>query len=374
MFALTIRLNVLSSLAFLVNGAAWPAPGPAPTPVGYGLPMEGISPRTTPKARIKGRYAGHELFERADNPLSICGYVSGVRSSSVTCPGGRSCFYNSPISAAGCCYYSSDTPAACGQYTGCVPSSSLSACTGTCASDGLIIKCSNSAAPYCFTFAFPGYNNIGCATVSGSQNVLFTYSGQATDISAGPSQVQTSVVTATVTASASGGEEAGLGTNPTSTSSSSGSSSSNNSSSKKGGSNIGAIAGGAVGGLAILALFILALVWLLRRNKKSKTAAAATVTAVGAGGMQQPKPFDGVYDPQQPMSPAPQYNPAPGGFYDQAGTIPQKHEYSQQPGIQPPVGYSEISAAPPTQYQQPQYQQPPPPPAQPIYEAPTTQH
>lgn len=131
-----------------------------------------------------------------------------------------------------------------------------------------------------------------------------------------------------------------------------------------------------MGGLAILALFVLALVWLLRRNKNK--AATAAATAAGTGGIQ-PKPYDqqqqqqydtGVYDPQmsQPMSPAPQYNPVPGSFYDQAAAIPQKHEYSavhQQPVQQPGV-YN--------QYQQPQqYQQPPPPPVE-IHEAPTTQH
>jgi hypothetical protein len=40
------------------------------------------SPAITPPPQLPGRkhYAGFNIFERADNPLSVCGYVSGIRS------------------------------------------------------------------------------------------------------------------------------------------------------------------------------------------------------------------------------------------------------------------------------------------------------
>ena len=151
----------------------------------------------------------------------------------------------------------------------------------------------DTTAAYCFTFAFPGYNNIGCSEISGSEKVEWTYDGQTDSVATGPTLIQTAVMQQTTATHRPDPTSASPFERPSPTPSGSG----------RPDTNVAAIAGGAVGGCAILAIFVLGMVWLLRRNKKNELdSSAGGVAYVGMQYEQRPPVFSG----QPPPPPPPQ--------------------------------------------------------------------
>lgn len=110
-----------------------------------------------------------ELFKR-QNSLSVCGFVSGQLSDSITCS--TYCGFQTAISAVGCCtsYYSiadNTLLIGCNYYTQCYDSTAVNQCEEACLADNSVLLCTSSNSPSCiqYTFTDIGYSGFGCSTI-----------------------------------------------------------------------------------------------------------------------------------------------------------------------------------------------------------------
>ncbi|KAF2667405.1 hypothetical protein BT63DRAFT_456705 [Microthyrium microscopicum] len=127
--------------------------------------FEGMSPMPT---------AAPALVKRQAQSDSICGYLEGDPAYPLDCGAGHPCGFNTAYNWFGCCASevgsgSAAVPTGCPVATSCLPYASLSACTGACASDTLLKKCTNSATPYCGVITVSGHTSVAdylCLTTS----------------------------------------------------------------------------------------------------------------------------------------------------------------------------------------------------------------
>lgn len=260
---------VMSRLGFwtlfapsLAAAAAFPWAIPEPT---FAVPaLDESSPAPTPAPGL----GGLELFRRVA-PDAICGYLSGISTSSLTCNNkGDSCATNTYFGAHGCC--PSGSLSQCTIPTTCIPSSSMSAsCTDdSCSKDGFIAKCTGTAAPECYQYLFvystgakpQTLTEFGCAASPTTAVIERTYSGY---VDPNASSTEAPVSTKTTTATATSAQTTG----PTPLPATQSESKSNNTP---------AIIGGTIGGLIVLGVIVTLIIFLILRDRRQKREAAAS--------------------------------------------------------------------------------------------------
>ncbi|KAF2690151.1 hypothetical protein K458DRAFT_399527 [Lentithecium fluviatile CBS 122367] len=239
----------------LVAAAAFPWAIPEPTFVTPAF--DNWSPVPT-QAPVVGSL---ELFGRAA-ANEICGYLSGISTSSLTCHNSNdACATNTYYGAHGCCPQGSLS--SCTIPTTCIPSTLMSAsCTDeACSSNGFTAKCTGSAAPECYEWYFvystdkvTTLTEFGCAAEATTATIERTYSGYV-DPNASTSEtlVSTKTTTETTTPTLSAGTTPLTATQNTSKS-----------------NNTPAIIGGAIGGLVVVGAIITLIVFLLLRDRRHK--------------------------------------------------------------------------------------------------------
>ncbi|KAJ8107596.1 hypothetical protein OPT61_g8752 [Boeremia exigua] len=168
--------SILSLLAAVpaVQGAAFA--GPSPTSTSPAQAAVGISSKPTTPPSIE------ELRKRQTIDSQTCGWVDGIYSQAVTCPGTRTCMlYTAGSGMVGCCD-GTDT-INCGWATSCIDARAYktSGCGSDCLLNTLIQKCTDSAVPYCATWTFPSENVVGYGCVSYSETSTATVLQRATD-------------------------------------------------------------------------------------------------------------------------------------------------------------------------------------------------
>ncbi|KAI5815798.1 hypothetical protein BZA77DRAFT_315132 [Pyronema omphalodes] len=374
--------------------------GTTPTPVsdnGASLQMDRWSPAITPPPQLPGRkhYAGLKIFERADDPTSVCGYVSGSRVSPIACPNSGLCSFNTLLTMAECCYPTTDTPDKCLHYTSCIPSSSLDACTGACQSNTNIIKCTNPTEPHCGTYIIAAFgltfSKFGCGITPLTANAQWLYfsetqsiiSGSASGSARGAIRTLTSVSMGSRSRTFSSASSKVLGgAGSTSRAGSQGNPNNNQHTTN----NIGYIVGGVIGGLVVISALIIALVLIIQKEKARNAALAGGFAVDQEPKYEQPQQHvygqqNSQYIPQQqqqfhdheisPIDPAPQYfsgiSEMQGditGYQPPMNPVGAQYEQPQQPGQQVKYGYSgqtgtfnEMPASQPLEQQQQQQQQ-----------------
>ncbi|KAK0651398.1 hypothetical protein B0T16DRAFT_453871 [Cercophora newfieldiana] len=316
--------------AAVVRALAHPEPRATAT---IEIPLDAQSPApTTPPAL-------HEYFKRQNGngqtvlvaPDNTCGYVSAQSGAAYTCVDKTAlCVFitASGSGAAGCCG-STD----CGFRLACLDYdqiSSSSLCDSECATDTFTEKCTNAAARFCGTIAFPNgatdyfCNSLRVSTVMSADTTYYGQTGRSLIQTVLTDEISTTLrplTTVTTTATPL----------PTNTSGSS--------------TPVGAIVGGVVGGIAVLGLLGLGLFFLIRQKKKTKF---------------QPVPL------QPPSSETTQHNlPGGGGGGDASKpghqsvmsnyTPAPPYGSSTPPGYQYPVGaYGQATSPPPQQQGFPQ--------------------
>ncbi|KAF2493738.1 hypothetical protein BU16DRAFT_53145 [Lophium mytilinum] len=142
MYSLHHRISAI--LGFSAVAAAFNIDLPQPTQTLKDYSANGFTPKPTADPLI-------ELRKR-DSPSSVCAYLTGDPSAPYTCGSGGVCGYNTALSWFGCCDgESGGSVTGCPVITGCVPYTSVDACASNseCASDTLLIACTESATPYC---------------------------------------------------------------------------------------------------------------------------------------------------------------------------------------------------------------------------------
>ncbi|KAF1357900.1 hypothetical protein EJ07DRAFT_126366 [Lizonia empirigonia] len=149
----------------VVRGAAFG--GPTPTAACHDRVLDGTSPRPTIPP------SNDELKKRQTNLTpETCGWVDGIYSLGVTCPGSRTCmlYTSAAFGMAGCCD-GADT-VNCGWASSCIDANAYKSqgCGTNCLLDSFIRKCTAATAPYCVTWSYPsnGIYDYGCAANSDS--------------------------------------------------------------------------------------------------------------------------------------------------------------------------------------------------------------
>ncbi|KAK1759065.1 hypothetical protein QBC47DRAFT_98010 [Echria macrotheca] len=289
---------------------------------------------------------------------STCGYLSGSPGNAITCENKAPCTWEAQyISNIICGLLESDgTKLRCFNREQALDPS---ACNDVCQSNTYNLLCTETASPYCRTYAYPsGVRDYRCAAtpVSGVQSVLHTYNGEedrtlTTSILGGEIlNAQTSRAPgATPTASSTSSlvnRTTILTVVPTQTAPPSEGSSS---------TPVGPIVGGVIGGVAVIALFVLGIFFLIRRKNSGaspQSAPSGPAAPYGPAG-------NGGYPPMQqslPVSPATTYDPMfKGGSMSvvtSPGSVGTPEDYARMS-----QAYSTNLAAPPN-YQM--YQQGPP--------------
>ncbi|GAB1314650.1 hypothetical protein MFIFM68171_04860 [Madurella fahalii] len=212
-----------------------------------------------------------ELRADATGPPELCGFHE--RTSSVKCPSGQTCKFNTDLYAVGCCSDDlCDWRTSCCDYNPSPATASIGTYIPSCGGPvpELIAYCINSDYPVCGTNRWEnGFTQYYCARnpVTLVNSVLFTSAGEATARpglprltgSNGPGSVSTqaSAVTVRVTETATSGPSPGV------------------------------IAGSVVGGAAlgvIATLLAVFLSWHLRQKKARSTAMAQNNTTFGVAG------------------------------------------------------------------------------------------
>ncbi|PVH98996.1 hypothetical protein DM02DRAFT_22594 [Periconia macrospinosa] len=237
------------------SAAAYPWALPEPT---LAIPaVDGWSPAPTAAPKV----GGFELFPRAEGD-TVCGFISGLSTSSLTCPPGKSsiCATNTYFGVHGCC--DPGNIENCDIPTTCVPSSLMPAsCSDAkCSSNALVKKCTATEAPECFVWNFvystartTTMTEWGCAAKHGTAIVERSWSS---------SSSKSSSSTRTTSSTASSSTEP----SPTTLAQSQAPSKPNNTA---------AIVGGTVGGLVVVGAVASFIVYLLYRDRRLKREAAA---------------------------------------------------------------------------------------------------
>jgi len=382
-----------------------PAPTPAPVLV-----------RDADARKRQATTSSSTTFTVTKAPDSTCGYLSGSPGVAITCENKKTCLWEAQYVGAVFCGFEDSDPS----YLRCFEREAAlnpTSCNDVCQSNSFNLLCTNTASPYCRTYAYPeGVKDYRCAAtpVTGVQSVLHTYSDQ-NDRTLTVSILNGAVLSPTgASASASVRSRTASSsaeTLPTGTRDGAASTSTvivsptNPSEGSSSAAPIGAIVGGVVGGLAVLGLLILGAFFLIRRNKKNQDLNA---TQPGGPPPNQQYPYGGAPPPMQqqqqygnvppsesmgPVSPTSTYDPtfkghgsvsmasaiAPGQnmtqdeynrmsyappMYQQGGSPPPQQYQQQQPYPQqtpsPPVAYQQpVGGYPPVQQQQQQGYGPP---------------
>ncbi|KAF2642837.1 hypothetical protein P280DRAFT_468146 [Massarina eburnea CBS 473.64] len=263
----------------LAAAAAFPWALPEPT---FAIPeIDSWSPAPT-KAPNAG---GFDLFRRADQIDTLCGYLSAISTSLLTCPPGKSsaCATNTHDGVHGCCD-PNDMPA-CSIPTTCIPSSLMSAsCTNSiCSSNLKIAKCTETAAPECYQWNFvyssaktTTFTEWGCAAKPGTAMVERTWSGMST-----PTTSSSSTRTSSTTSSSS--EAASVTVLPAT-----------QDMSKP--NNTAAIVGGTIGGLVVVGAVASFIIYLFLHDRRLKREASGTHQSRPAGDDNNPgvKEYDHI--------------------------------------------------------------------------------
>ena len=288
----------------------------------------------TPTLAIRGDVRGRQVtrgssttttFTITSAPDATCGFLSGNSGVAVTCANGKKCAWEAEyIGAVFCGFAVTDR-----SYLRCLPRNIAVdpvQCNDVCQSNSYNLLCTDSAEPYCRTYAFPdGVRDFRCASTSvvGAQQVLWTYSGQANR------QFTTSVVRDETTGGITSGPLPGItftnvptptetGTDPSITrdpaTTGPGPTNTNDPSEDDGGPPLGPIIGGVVGGVAVLALILTGIFFLIRRNKRHNQNIQANVASPGV----------------------PPNQPSPGHYH--AGSV----GYAGAPQVQQVPGYQGI--------------------------------
>ncbi|KAF4439811.1 hypothetical protein F53441_12481 [Fusarium austroafricanum] len=268
-------------------------------------------------------------------PDATCGYIAEKLGASRVCPKSDDyCLMFPPVPSEGfsqggiiCC---NEGP--CTFHSSCINSEDYftsSKCDDGCAVDNFILKCTNSAKPFCNTVSWEGSTfDYWCndRDISTAQSAALTYEGQNLKDrglkTLDEEKYNSIMAQMTQTESATESEATASET-------------SNDSGSSK--TPVGAIAGGTVGGVAALALLGVAIFFFLRRKKKQNQASNPPAyqqapggtdnkTAPWSPGQQQGAPY--YYDPNTPSTAYTSPNP----MYSQAGGYPAGYP-PQQPAI-----------------------------------------
>ncbi|KZM25321.1 hypothetical protein ST47_g3479 [Ascochyta rabiei] len=365
-------ISLLSLVAVLpaVQGIVFG--GPAPTAATLKRALDSALPKPTIAP------TNDELKKRQTNlHPETCGWVDGIYSSGVTCPGSRTCMlYTSAASGmAGCCDGANTID--CGWASSCVDAKAYRSegCGSDCLLNSFIRKCTATTAPYCVTWLYPsnGVHDYGCAANSDSS--VSTIFETATDAFG----ATTSMHLPTVTANAVSTDVPGSTTRKTA---------------KK--VAIGLIIGVVVAVLFVLFCVVIGIVFCIKKKKKQRQIAASTqaMAAVHATRpqsqyppnqqqypylptqqqqqapvqtqMQQPSPFHPLIDPQSPASATTSYF-AHGAHEEKPNAHTSVQEYAMTPISSP--------STPAPVYTQPHVVPPPMPvPVVSQYRAPTEAH
>ncbi|KAF1930250.1 uncharacterized protein M421DRAFT_418568 [Didymella exigua CBS 183.55] len=352
--SLAIALPAVQGIAF---------GGPASTAIIAGLAPRGTSPKPTVAPT-------REDMKRRQTNLypETCGWVDGVYSLSVTCPGSRTCMlYTAGAGMAGCC--DGTNTQECGWATSCVDARAYraSSCGSSCLLNTLIRKCTETTAPHCITFSYPSDSILYYGCDADSDSIVSSVLQHATDEVGGT----TSMALPTVAA------------NPVIT----------DPNSDKTTNKTRKIAIGLLVGIVVVALFVVACIaigtlFFLKKKQRRIAANAQSTAAVQATGSesQYPPPQQAYQYPQQqpvaqtqsyqaslfrppsnPPTTTPSYFP-PGLHEEKPGTHTTVHEYAVTP-VSPPIS-PPISGRPTPApvYSQP-YNAPPPTPVVNQYQA-----
>ncbi|KAK3360474.1 hypothetical protein B0T25DRAFT_535712 [Lasiosphaeria hispida] len=313
-------------------------------------------------------------------PDSTCGFLSGSPGVAITCENHSTCIWEAQyIGAIFCGFDDNDS-----SYLRCFEREvalNPASCNDICQSNSFNLLCTDTASPYCRTYAYPsGVSDYRCAAtpVSGPQSVLHTYSDQTdrtfitsalVDQTTFESSSRTSTVPTSTSTSQTGTRDNIGGTStvvipPTNSPSEGGSSS----------PPIGAIVGGVVGGLAVIGLVLLGALFLIRRSKTNQ-GPNTTSNTIPPTGPSQPYVFGGQPQMQQqqyaqsetlgPVSPTSTYDPTfkGHGSISMASAVSPgpgqmtQDEYNRMSYAPPPPGYGQGGSPPPQQVVQQQQQQ-----------------
>ncbi|KAH6643901.1 hypothetical protein C7974DRAFT_429887 [Boeremia exigua] len=271
--------SLVSLLAALpaVRGAAFA--GPSPTSTSPNLALGGMSSKPTAPPSIE------ELRKRQTNLYpETCGWIDGVYSNSVTCPGSRTCMqYTGGAGMIGCC--DSANTVDCGWASSCIDAAAYrSGCGTSCVLNTFIQKCTESTLPYCATWTFPSNGVIGYGCVAYSETNIATVLQRATD----DLGATTSMTLATVVA------------NPAVTGSGSGTSSRRRKT----------LAIGVIVGIVVVAIFVICCIavgiFICLKKKRKQREIAASAQAMAAVHATRPQ---SQFPPQQQGSQYPAQPP-----------------------------------------------------------------
>ncbi|KAF4425164.1 hypothetical protein F53441_14180 [Fusarium austroafricanum] len=224
-------------------------------------------------------------------PDSTCGFLSASPGNAITCSNKQRCSWE----------LSYNTAIFCGSkaYNRCwdrEDATNTEICDDVCQSNEYNLLCTETASPYCGTYAYPGgIRDFRCATskMTRVQSVDTTYKGQNNRVF-GTTVVndETTIILDDLTKTTeSSTTESGSGSSTT-TESSEPTESSDESNPGGGKSTpIGAIVGGSIGGFVALSLVVLAALWFWKKNRKTDATAAPPM-------QQQQQPY------QQPLAAA----------------------------------------------------------------------
>ncbi|KAI9798112.1 MAG: hypothetical protein M1835_004201 [Candelina submexicana] len=368
-------ISIFSALFFAQSYAVdWNGPKPTSVAEDEASLQEGWTPRPTGGPQVPVDLLKREI----DGP--VCGYESGIASSSLTCSPNYSCLYFTDVGLGACCKgknYIND----CGLYATCVDYIQYhvsSACSTTC--DQLTFVCTDAARPYCQSYLYPdvGVEQFGCGPRSAStwRTVGTSYVGQS---AANFANRFTMDLSASSVPTAAGVSRKGAAKSSISATNNNNNNHNNDNSNNDHHVSIGAIVGGVVGGLFIIGALLAGGIFICLRNRKKRrnlAAAAAGPTSYSSGpGIQSPEQQP-MMQTQPPPPPQQQFSPPPpqqnsgvaGGFYAPPPAAPQddkKPAYTIQTQSFHGSDISAPGSPPPPQYAAPQnlggYMQPPPP-------------
>ncbi|RNJ55948.1 hypothetical protein D7B24_007841 [Verticillium nonalfalfae] len=287
----TAGAYVHPSMVTITNDIRRHQEAPVPTP-----PIQGLDRRQTDGA---GR-----TYTRTIAPDSVCGYLSASPGNDIVCENGERCNW---VKANGLnavfCGISKNVTAKIKCYERDAMAADPGLCNDVCQSNKFNLQCTDGAAPYCRTYAYPeGIRDYRCAStpVTVAQSADFTYEGQ----------VGRSFETTVVSNIARTTEESQSDSTPVTASSRTGTtpistSDSLNSSNESKGSSVpvGAIVGGVVGGVALIALVAVAIFFFRKRSTRKRNSPAENIDG-GYPSVQQvyPEPDRQVYPLPSPRS------------------------------------------------------------------------
>ncbi|KAJ4992542.1 hypothetical protein SVAN01_01925 [Stagonosporopsis vannaccii] len=337
-----------------VRGVAFASPSPTSTSLENVAAGISLKPTTPPSVE--------ELRRRqTDSFPETCGWVDGIYSLAVKCPGAHTCMlYTEGAGMAGCC--DSTNTVDCGWASSCMDAAEYmtSGCGSNCLLNTLVRKCTDSSLPYCATWTFPSGGVLGYGCVDYSDTSIATVLQHATD----DFGATTTMTLATATA------------NPAITDSAN---SKVRNTAKK-------LAIGVIVGIVVVALFIVCciafgILFCVKRRRKQREIAASTqaMAAVHATRppsqfppppvqqvyqyptlqpqqapqmhMQQPSLFSPSVGPQSPVMNAPSYIPQ-GPQEEKPGAYTSVQEYPVSPPVSSPSTpapvYAQPQAVPPS--------------------------